>query len=172
MAVTILTPAQCRAARALLEWNQAELATKANVGAGSVRDFELESRTDQTTAVRKIVQALEDAGVVFIPGDIHAGEGVRFAGSRPTVIVKPVGIRECVLAFVVAFHGRRIKVRLTEEALEDLAPECDLPEPSTDKEALAIFESALYRILRSIAAHSDETLPDGVLYLKTRDIVL
>ncbi len=171
MAIPILTPAQCRAARALLDWNQTTLATKARVGAGSVRDFELEARTDETVAVRKIVQALDDAGVLLIPGDSNAGEGVRLAGSRPTVIVKPIGIRDCVMAFVVAFQGRRLKVRLTDEALEDIASKYGLPQPTTDKEALAIFEGALYRILRSVAAHANETLPDGVLYLKTRDIV-
>ena len=36
----MITPAQCRAARALLEWNQQELARKARVGVVTVHQFE------------------------------------------------------------------------------------------------------------------------------------
>jgi DNA-binding transcriptional regulator YiaG len=73
----ILSPAQCRAARGLVEWSQDELATRAEVGNSTVRDFEKGRRVpldDNLTAMRR---ALEDAGVEFLPARNGKGVGVR-----------------------------------------------------------------------------------------------
>jgi hypothetical protein len=56
-------------------------------------------------------------------------------------VVKPAGIRNGAMAFVVSYQGRRIKVRLSEELLEDLATKYGLSAPNTDKEALAVFQA-------------------------------
>jgi hypothetical protein len=74
------------------------------------------------------------------------------------------------MAFVVGYQGRRIKVRLSEEALEGLATKYGLPAPNTDKEALAVFQAERYRILRWTAAHASKTQPDGTLIIKNSDI--
>jgi hypothetical protein len=167
MATAILTPAQCRAARALLDISEASLGAKANVGSGAVRDFEQETSTDETDSVRRIASTLSDLGVTFIPGDARHGEGVRLAKPQPAIVVKPAGIRNGVMAFVVAYQGRRIKVRLSEESLKDLATKYGLPAPNTDKEALAIFQAERHRILRWVAAHASKTQPDGTLIIKS-----
>jgi transcriptional regulator with XRE-family HTH domain len=60
-----MTPAQCRAARALLNLTQSQLAEAASVGLSTVVDFEKERREVSDIAVDKIRLALERAGIEF-----------------------------------------------------------------------------------------------------------
>jgi transcriptional regulator with XRE-family HTH domain len=71
-----MTPAQCRAARALLDWTQPELASTAAIGLSTVVDFERVRRIVSNEAMAAIQRALEAAGVIFTPenGD---GPGVK-----------------------------------------------------------------------------------------------
>lgn len=71
-----ITPEQSRAARGLLDWTQQELASRASVGLSTVRDFEKGRRRPTEANAEAIRQALEAAGVTFIPAD-KAGPGVR-----------------------------------------------------------------------------------------------
>jgi transcriptional regulator with XRE-family HTH domain len=73
----VLTPAQCRGARALLDMTQPELARRAQVGLSTVVDFERERRSVSPEAVRKMQQALETSGIEFIDEN-GGGLGVRF----------------------------------------------------------------------------------------------
>lgn len=79
-----LTPAQCRAARGLADWSQAELATAANVGLSTVRNFEAGRSTPVSNNLVAIVTALEKQGVQFIPEN-GGGAGVRWR-DRQTAI--------------------------------------------------------------------------------------
>ncbi|GGC56528.1 helix-turn-helix domain-containing protein [Chelatococcus reniformis] len=72
----MLTPAQSRAARGLLDWSQADLAVAARVSLSTVRDFEKGRRTPIGNNMSAIRTALEAAGVQFIPEN-GAGAGVR-----------------------------------------------------------------------------------------------
>lgn len=77
----MITPAQSRAARALLDWSQAELAEAAHLGMSTIRDFEKGRRIPSHNNHRGIQMALEEAGVIFISEheDQHGlGRGVRF----------------------------------------------------------------------------------------------
>lgn len=65
----IVTPAQCRAARAILFWTQATLAGRAGVARKTIADFERDSRVLHIRTRRAITAALEEAGVGFIAGD-------------------------------------------------------------------------------------------------------
>ncbi len=60
-----LVPAQCRAARALLEWSQADLSAKSNVSAKTIADFERGKRGPLVNNLAAIVSAFEAAGVEF-----------------------------------------------------------------------------------------------------------
>ncbi|HRJ62408.1 MAG TPA: helix-turn-helix domain-containing protein [Azospirillaceae bacterium] len=72
-----MTPAQCRAARALIRLSQDELSKSADVGAKTVADFERESgRELHPRTLSAIRAALEAAGVEFIPQN-GGGPGVR-----------------------------------------------------------------------------------------------
>ena len=71
-----MTPAQSRAARALLEMNQLTLAQNAGLGLSTVVDFERQRRKVSQEAVLAMKAALELAGIMFI-GKNGGGEGVR-----------------------------------------------------------------------------------------------
>ena len=76
-----IKPAQCRAARGLLDWTRQDLGRIAGVGAPAVSDFERAIRVSHDRTVAAITQALEAAGVVFITGD---EPGVKLS-RRPTM---------------------------------------------------------------------------------------
>jgi transcriptional regulator with XRE-family HTH domain len=74
----MITPAQSRAARGLLDWTQDELATAAGVGLSTVRDFESGRREPIRNNLAAMHRAFEAAGIEFLNGN---APGVRF---RPT----------------------------------------------------------------------------------------
>lgn len=74
----MLTPSQSRAARGLLNWTQDDLAKAASVGVVTVRQFETEKAAPRPATLTVLRQALEAAGVQFIPEN-GGGAGVRLA---------------------------------------------------------------------------------------------
>ncbi|EKJ97184.1 transcriptional regulator [Bradyrhizobium lupini HPC(L)] len=77
MRFAVITPAQCRAARALLEWNQPMLAAAAGVSPSTIRDFESGKRTPIANNLASIRGAFEAGGVMFIyTGETAQGHGV------------------------------------------------------------------------------------------------
>lgn len=72
----LITPAQCRAARATPEMTQTALATAAGLGLSTVVDFERSRRHVSQDAIVSMKLALEAAGVIFIPSN-GEGPGVR-----------------------------------------------------------------------------------------------
>jgi DNA-binding XRE family transcriptional regulator len=77
----LMTPAQSRAARALLEMNQSVLAQNAGLGLSTIVDFEKERRQVSEDAVLAIEAAFERAGIEFIEEN-GGGEGVRLRKPR------------------------------------------------------------------------------------------
>jgi len=74
--VSEITRAQSRAARALIEWSQSDLATAAKIARQTVVDFERGARTPHRNNLEAIQRALEAAGVEFI-AENGGGRGVR-----------------------------------------------------------------------------------------------
>jgi hypothetical protein len=72
----LISSSQCRGARALLDMTQPQLASLADLGLSTVVDFERQRRTVSEEAVRKMQEALEMAGIVFIHEN-GGGAGVR-----------------------------------------------------------------------------------------------
>lgn len=71
-----MTPAQSRAARALINWTQPALSKAAGLGLSTVVDFERERRQVAQQSVQAMKAALENAGVIFV-AENGEGPGVR-----------------------------------------------------------------------------------------------
>ena len=72
----MITPAQCRAARALLKWTQKDLALESEVNEVTIRNFEIEKAMPMKGTILLLKVTLEDAGVEFIPAN-GGGPGLR-----------------------------------------------------------------------------------------------
>jgi len=70
------TPAQCRAARGLLDWSQQDLASQAGVGIVTVRQLEAGVNEPRRSTLEVVRQAFERAGVEFIDEN-GGGPGLR-----------------------------------------------------------------------------------------------
>jgi transcriptional regulator with XRE-family HTH domain len=75
----IITPAQCRAARALLNWSQPELAERCDIHVQTISNFEKETSSPSKTTLEKISLILQSANIEFIGQD-----GVRQRTSNMT----------------------------------------------------------------------------------------
>ncbi|GAJ91064.1 helix-turn-helix domain-containing protein [Rhizobium rhizogenes] len=84
----MITPSQCRAARGIIGWSQAELCEAAGVGRATLANFEAEKTTPYERTLRDVERALEAAGVVFLDGTYSGsgGPGVRIASSASSPI--------------------------------------------------------------------------------------
>ena len=84
----MITAAQLRAARGLLDWSQEKLASVSSVGVSTIRRMEGSQGVIRGTAenVWKTQRALGNAGVVFFEEDGLGGVGVRLVKEdRPPV---------------------------------------------------------------------------------------
>ncbi len=79
----MLTPSQCRAARALLDWSQQALADAAKVGNATIRNFESGKTTPQNATLEMLRQTLAANGVIFI-AENGEGPGVRLRKNAGT----------------------------------------------------------------------------------------
>jgi transcriptional regulator with XRE-family HTH domain len=76
-----MTPAQCRAARALLGITQSQLARAAKLGLSTIVDFEKERRAVSDESIKAVKAALQRAGIEFTQGN-GDGEGLRIKRSQ------------------------------------------------------------------------------------------
>ncbi|WP_376097543.1 helix-turn-helix transcriptional regulator [Roseomonas sp. CCTCC AB2023176] len=74
-----LTPGQCRAARALLDWTQDELARRAEVSRGTIQGFEGGQHALHRSSAAAMRRALEVGGALLLDADADGGPGVRLA---------------------------------------------------------------------------------------------
>jgi transcriptional regulator with XRE-family HTH domain len=71
----MLTPDQCRMARAALKWSREDLAKKSGVAAVTIKGFELLGADSKFSTLNKLQRALEAAGVEFISDGAKSDEG-------------------------------------------------------------------------------------------------
>jgi len=72
----MITPAQCRAARGILNWTQKQLADEARVGVVTIQQFEAGGVAPRRATLHVIQRAFELAGVALI-NENGGGPGVR-----------------------------------------------------------------------------------------------
>ena len=101
----MLTPAQCRAARGLLDWTQQELADAARIGVATVRLFEGEAAESRQATLAVLRQAFELAGVEFTNGD---QPGVRLTKAPTAHPVRPASVSNPTVA-AKAVHRKTAK---------------------------------------------------------------
>jgi transcriptional regulator with XRE-family HTH domain len=73
----MITAAQCRAARGLVDWSQEDLAFMAGVGVVTVRHLEAGRGQPRHATLEVIRSAFEANGVLFTRADDNGGPGVR-----------------------------------------------------------------------------------------------
>lgn len=169
----VVVPAQIKAARAMLDWSQEQLAKEAKIGVTSVRDCEAMRRGEDVGAVAAMRKAFENAGIEFIPGAEGSGPGVRMAGNRPRVILMPTKMTPYgFLHFSVEWRGRRVMVFIPGPVLEDLA-DGQLTGQPDDAAYVAVFKSNMAYLLRKTAAviesNAERVAPDGRLHFRIDD---
>ena len=78
------SPAQIRAARALLGWKQSDLAARSNVSEISIKNIERGAQQPRLRTALAIEQAFHEAGVVFLGADemTTGGAGLRFRANE------------------------------------------------------------------------------------------
>ena len=79
----MVTAAQCRAARGLLDWSQQELADRAGLGIVTIRQIEADITDPRRATLAVLKQAFERAGVEFIDEN-GGGAGVRIRKRKRT----------------------------------------------------------------------------------------
>jgi transcriptional regulator with XRE-family HTH domain len=164
----IILPAQIRAGRALLDWSQEQLATLAEIGVSTVRDFESQRRLSTGDGLQAMKRALENHGIMFLPGNDDGGPGVRVSAARPNIIRKPTKMNPYFqLPFAVEWRGQKVIVLLAREPLDDFAR---ARQRMTDAEYVRTFEARRAAILDAVAAAIDAgRVEDGKLMLTGSD---
>jgi transcriptional regulator with XRE-family HTH domain len=87
----VITPAQCRAARALLAWSGDQLAARAGLDETNIRRFESGDPALPPDGRAAIRRALEKGGAVFFEEDetVNGGPGVRLRKTRHDEGLRP-----------------------------------------------------------------------------------
>ena len=80
----MLQSSQIRAARALLDWKQHDLAKAAKIGIATIRRIESQEgpMMGYVSTLMRLQSAFERAGIRFIDNDAAGGIGVRFAAPK------------------------------------------------------------------------------------------
>ena len=79
----MISPAQIRAARALLGWKQVDLAAASGLSEVSIKNIERGKTDARSSTIAKIESAVADAGVLFLDAGVNrdGGPGVRLKSS-------------------------------------------------------------------------------------------
>ena len=75
----MFTPDQLRAARALLNWSQDDLASAAEVAVMMFKNYERRLSDPRLSSMTKLKQTLEEAGIEFIDATDTTGAGIRWS---------------------------------------------------------------------------------------------
>lgn len=139
-----ISPAQCRAARALLDWSQDQLAENANVARASIADFERNTRIPMRNNLISIISALSAAGVDFIPDSTeeNIGAGVRFRKVE-LEFNKNVRVNSDSIVLSVRYRGVPYRILIPQEIIDDLGGRLGPSAHPTDEQRVDIVQNNL-----------------------------
>lgn len=113
-----ISAAQCRAARALLDWTQEQLAENAQVARATIADFERNSRSPMRNNMVSIRSTLEAAGIELVEEN-GGGVGVRFRKIE-LEYSRNLKVDWDGVTFRVRYRGKRYSVRVPRDVIDDL----------------------------------------------------
>jgi DNA-binding XRE family transcriptional regulator len=116
----VISPAQCRGARAMLSWSQDELSERASVARATIADFERGARAPMRQNMVSLVSAFEAWGIAFIADDNQGGgAGVRFrkVDLELNPELEPYGDNVAIQA---CHRNRRYVLVITRTAIDDM----------------------------------------------------
>lgn len=161
-----MTPAQSRAARGLLNWNQDDLAKAAHVSSVTVRNFENGKSAPQRATLNVMRAAFEADGVEFTNGD---QPGVRLRSYKlKDARHGPFPIDVDLIGFGATDGKRDITIHVERSALAYL----DDQKVGSGAEHMRAFYKHSHRIL-GIAADKYEqgrTEPDDIVLVTRVDV--
>lgn len=159
-----ISPAQCRAARALLSWSQEELANKSRISRKTIADFERDARLQHGRTVEAVQATLEASGVEFIAQN-GGGEGVRFRLAMPRFLFRRDDVPDrSWVAFAFDYKGARYNGFVAYQALASISLS-NLP-------PLGVFDRDRDRILLHAAEQVDagNLDPEGRVMIRGGDL--
>lgn len=81
----MINPAMIRAARALLNWRQTDLATASGMALIAIKNIERGAVDPRVSTIARIEHAFDRAGIRFINADVNGGIGVRLMRRQPSL---------------------------------------------------------------------------------------
>lgn len=120
----MITPRQCRAARGLLGYTQADLAKKAGMSKTGLNNFESGKSSMKSTTQKALKKALEDSGI-----DFTKGEGVRLR-TNETILLQGNGSAEALYEHILenaqdslsVYHNNVEEIESVLSRLESVLP--------------------------------------------------
>lgn len=165
----MISPAQCRAGRALLAWSQEDLEKRSAVNKRTIAEFEREGRGQLQAKIElQIRSAFTEAGVELIEQN-GGGDGVRFVRPMPRFVRlfrrDDVTYRNWV-AFAFDYKGERHTAFVKYDALGIEDPERQDP--------IEIFDANRGKILQCAAQKFDanDLDPEGRVLIQAGDLTL
>jgi len=156
-----ISPSQCRAARALLDWSQDQLAENAQVARATIADFERNARVPMRNNMVSIVSSLEAAGIAFI-SENGEGAGVRFRKVE-LEYSNTVRTRNQDVLLSVRYRGKPYRVVIPREVTDDI----DRTNHRTTDQRVKAVQNRLPMFLRA----AEEAIISGQ-YATAEEVVL
>ncbi|WP_421704584.1 helix-turn-helix domain-containing protein [Aliiroseovarius sp.] len=160
----LITPAQCRAARSLLNWSQEELSHHAGVSRATVVDFEASNRAPIKNNLRSIADCLFAAGVELVPEEGSRGVGVRYY-TRKITYIKSIKIDQfndkATVPMQFAGEGFTCVIRL--HAVDDY----HRTDFSTDAEYVKAIEANFHLFVAVAERYAKTGIQNGELIITT-----
>jgi transcriptional regulator with XRE-family HTH domain len=165
----MILSSQLRAARALIDLSQEELAKDSGVSISTVRDFEAGRRHPITASIEAMRRVLEKKGVMFVQANNETGPGVCLQNETPQILRTPtkVNFSDSTLAFDIKWRGQKIYAFVPTVVLDDLGQ----TNYKGDKAYVAAFSTHQAAILEkaAIALYAGRVDEERRLKLRLRD---